>query len=522
MSMVRNVFGLNQVKRLWLCVLTMFVAVTVVVSLLGAIRVSVASKLAETNPQISALARSFTPIAGGNYPNCRFGAGGMVESYAVSSLNLGWHMDWSARSNPSHPNGAEYVQVVRLKSDLSGLSFTPPTATLLAILSSNPGSTWLIGNEPDSPVQDNLLAVENAQLYRRLYYLIKEHDPSAQVGVGNIVQPTPLRMLYLDRMLESYQRTYGEPLPADLWSIHSYVLREIDPADPEAVPNGPYEVWGAGIPPGLTTTRGILYQYSEMFSLTIFQQRLLAFRAWMRDRGYGDRPLYITEYGTLFPYPPYISYYWTDEQGGLMTEVRTAAYMTRTFNLLRQLKDTGVGYAADEYRLVQRWLWYSVSDPTYGGILFDPTTHARRPLGDVYAAYTGAISPEVDLLAVRVVTDPPVVSYTGGLVTVSLKALVSNVGNISITPPVTVSFYAGIPTSSTLIGRQVISRPIDGCAHTVWVSQTWPNLNAGAHPVYIEVDASNPSMETTRNNNRASGLALVATHRVYLPEILRE
>ena len=458
------------------------------------------------------------------YPNCRFGLGGNVVSFNVAALNSGWHMDWLTQLNPSRPQGSEYFQVVRLKSTSGGYTFTPSVATLQAILDQNPGATWLIGNEPDSPFQDNLRPEVYARAYHDLYALIKQRDPSAQVGAGNIVQPTPLRMQYLDRVLSAYQQLYGAWLPTDLWSIHSYILREIDPSDPEAYPIGPYEVWGAYIPLGMTVTRGTLYTYSDMFSLPIFQQRLIDFRGWMRDRGYGDKPLYITEFGTLFPYIPYNAdpggpFNFQDEHGVEMDEARTAAFMTGTFNLLRQLTSASVGYAPDGGHLVQRWLWYSVSDTTFGGPLFDPGTQARRPLGDVFASYTSAISPEVDLLAVSVRAEPSGPVTIGEAQTVTLKAVVANSGNVSVTPPITVAFYSGQPLSGTLIDSRVITFPLNGCGTTAEVSVTWPNLMSGVYPIYIEITSSRFVSETHLANNVVAGQVLLVPVRAYLPVV---
>ena len=419
------------------------------------------------NSQTVSQARSPLTL-GWNFPNCRFGIGGDTQPFSVTALNIGWSMDWNARLNAPRPNGAEYVQVVTIKPATGGYVFTPPTSTLYAIQDQNPGATWLIGNEPDSPWQNNLRPETYARAYHQLYYLLKQHDSSARVAAGNIVQPTPLRMQYLDRVLQAYRQTYNESLPADLWSIHSYILREIDPADPEAAPFGPLEVWGAYIPPGMTVTRGVLYTYSQQYDLTIFRQRLLNFRTWMRDRGYQDTPLYITEYGTLFPYVPYITPpNYQDEYGSDMDEARAAAFMTGTFSVLRQLTDVNVGYAADGNHLVQRWLWYGVSDASYGGLLFDPATHTRRPLGDVFAAYTSAIAPEVDLLAVRLTTDPLGAIDIRQPQTVTVRAQVSNAGNISATPPLTVEFYSGYAPTGTLIARRAITAPLQGCGTAV-------------------------------------------------------
>jgi hypothetical protein len=259
-----------------------------------------------------------------------------------------------------------------------------------------------------------------------------------------------------------------------------------------------------------------------MFSTSIFQQRLIDFRGWMRDHGYRDKPLYITEYGELFPYPPYTQGgAYVDEFGVPITEQRVAAFMTATFDILRTLTDTNVGYPADANRLVQRWLWYSVHDTSFGGPLFDPTTTQRRPLGDIFYTYTHALSPSVDALAVRVVADPPAISDTGQLKTVTLRALVSNVGDVSITQPINVAFYAGWPPTGTLIGTRVITSALPGCAATALVSRTWSNLDAGAHWMYVEVDPADLIDETSNANNLAVGFALIATNRVFLPAILQ-
>jgi hypothetical protein len=469
-------------------------------------------------------------VSTNNYPNCRFGLGGPIGSYSVTQLNLGWYMNWGTSLNPIQPNGAEYFQVIRLKYSSGAVTFNPPTSTLHAIIDQNPGALWLIGNEPDSPYQDNLRPDDYAQGYHDVYTLIKTRDPSARAGAGNIVQPTPLRMQYLDRVLQAYQQRYPQPLPADVWSIHSYILRELSPYDPEACltidPNtgqcspGPLSVWGANIPPGITATRGMLYEFSDMFKVSTFQQRLIDFRQWMRDRGYQQTPLYITEYGTLFPYPPYLDFTYLDELGVPMTEARTMLFMTTTFDVLQNLASSATGFAADGHHLVQRWLWYSVDDPRFGGLLFDPTTHVRRPLGDVFAEYTAALSPTVDWAVVRAWAEP--VIQEGGLpVTATLRAQIGNSGNISSGAALTVTFYTGPigQPGTQVIAAQVITPHLPGCGASTALTASWPALPAGSHQFVVRVQASGPELNSL--NNTVTGTVLVATHQLWLPLISR-
>lgn len=466
------------------------------------------------------------------YPNCRLGVGGAISTaYNVNTLNLGWTMDWSTRLNPTRPNGSDYVQVIRLRPDETNLyTFTPSLPILYQIADQNPGAIWLIGNEPDSPFQDNLPPDRYARAYHDLYLLLKQHDPAARIGAGSIVQPTPLRLQYLDRVLTSYWLLYGQALPTDVWSIHSYILREIDASDPEACTDSidchepPYLLWGAYIPPGLLSdfTRGVLYTFGNMFDTAIFHQRLIDFRAWLRDRGYRDVPVYITEFGTLFPYPPFIEGDpYVDEFGAPMTETRSADFMTRTFDLLQTANDPALGLPADENRLVQRWLWYSFADPAFGGALYHPATGQRTPLGDTFAAYAQAITPARDVLAVRAAGDAAYLPPTQPAVTATLAALISNPGNISITTPITVTFFTGpIAQPGAMIGAPiVITRDLAGCGATLAVTMTWPDLTVGAHVFHFKAESS--GLETNTGNNRSQGTLFVGDRIVWLPVTIR-
>jgi hypothetical protein len=62
--------------------------------------------------------------------------------------------------------------------------------------------------------------------------------------------------------------------------------------------------------------------------------------------------------------------------------------MYATFDFFITSKDPDLGYPADDNRLVQRWLWYSLSDTVYPtGNLFDAATGQITPLGLAYGSY---------------------------------------------------------------------------------------------------------------------------------------
>ena len=50
----------------------------------------------------------------------------------------------------------------------------------------------------------------------------------------------------------------------------------------------------------------------------------------------------------------------TDSQPNMV-----ANYLEQTFTWLSQVQDESIGYPADGYHLVQKWAWFSISDPTY-------------------------------------------------------------------------------------------------------------------------------------------------------------
>jgi hypothetical protein len=451
---------------------------------------------------------------GASYPNCRFGAGQVrqsVMSYSVPSLNLGWYLNWGTSASPPTLGGMEYVQTLRVSNG----GYSPSGAALAERIAANPGALWLIGNEPDCIYQDNVLPQVYAQVYRDAYTFIKGLDPTAHVAVGGIVQPTPLRMQYLDTVLDTYASLYGEPLPTDAWNIHTFILREASCA-----PESPYKdsCWGAEIPPGISVYHGMLYTLDDIDRQDVFQQRIVQFRQWMKERGYRDKPLIITEYGTLLPYYDPDSLYY-DSQGHPFDEARTWDFMRGTFDFLRAASDPSVGYPADENRLVQRWLWYSLDDTSYGGALFDPFTTATLTLGTNLGAYTSALAPGVDLLAVDVRQVGPVPYSPTSAATLTLQARVSNVGNVAIAQPVVVRFLDG---EGYQIGAdQVISGTVPGCAEVRWATVVWPNVAPGAHAVHVVVDPIGAIGEGNEANNEVYGVALVAKARVLMPLLVR-
>lgn len=317
----------------------------------------------------------------------RFGVGvarqyGEVTDYDVGSLRIGWYMDWSYSAAPARPGGIDYMQLVRTSP-----GGAPPDWTSLDIaVRASPGAWWLVGNEPDArpQVMDSQPPASYAAAYHAVYTFIKARDPSAQVGPGGVIQPTPLRLRYLDMVLAAYQAQFGAPMPADFWATHVQILQE-DRDD-----------WGAGIPQGISDDLGRLYTIQDNGDPAIFEQLVRELRIWMAARGLRDKPLVISEYGVLMP-SLYLCY--CDDYA--IGDAIVTTFMRRSFDFLLSARDAATGCPADGNRLVQRWSWYSLNDkpydtPPYGvgynGALYDFALRqypGRLTLfGDAFKGYT--------------------------------------------------------------------------------------------------------------------------------------
>ncbi len=444
-----------------------------------------------------------------NVALCRFGVGAGIDiaDYPVNDLRIGWYADWRATATPARPGGISYTPMVRFQpTGLAPFYRAYPTgAALQAVAAANPGAIWLIGNEPDRRYyQDSLTPEVYARAYHDLYHEIKAADPTARAAAGGIVQPTPLRLQYLDRVLRSYLAQYGVPMPVDVWNIHAFILRE------RSCEYFPEDCWGAEIPPGIDAAEGMLYEIEDNDNLVVFKQFIGDFRTWMRSRGYQNRPLIITEFGILMP--DYLGF----------DVPRVNAYMTATFDYLSTA--TGpAGLPDDDYRFVQYWAWYSLTDTNFNGPLFYEASHTRTPFGDNFAAYTARVTPAANLRPAGARVQRLEDTRPGGSITATLEARVVNTGNIASVEPAIVRFYRGDPEHGGLqIGADVVVPPLAGCAGVAVVTAVWADALPGLQSIWIVVDAANVVPEQNEQDNTQVVALLVAPeHRVLLPLVSR-
>jgi hypothetical protein len=284
-----------------------------------------------------------------------------VTSDIADTLGFGWYLDWRLTPDGFRTPGLEYVPTIRLKEG------QPSTdrQRLLAAVRALPGALWIIGNEPDVKWQDNVRPDVYARLYHDLYTLLKNLDPACQVAIGGVSQPTPLRMRYLDLILDAYQKRYGEPMPVDVWNVHAFILRE------------ERDNWGVDIPPGMADQSGRLYEIADHDSTTIFRQQIVDFRHWMKEQGQQEKPLIVTEYGILMP----ADYGFSPQ--------KVEQFMLDTFEFFRTAADPSLGYTADGGRLVQRWCWYSLFSTRYPtGNLVETDSGELTRQGEAFREYS--------------------------------------------------------------------------------------------------------------------------------------
>lgn len=428
---------------------------------------------------------------------------GNAQDYDVAQICAGWYVDWGTQLVPSYPAGLDYMQIV----DTLGEAFAPDLETLAAIARANPGMTWIIGNEPDCVWQGNSMPEQYARVYHQLYTLLKDVDPTSKVTIGGIVQATPLRLQWLDAVLDQHQALYGEPFPVDLWNIHTFVLQE------KSCLVYPHDCWGCEIPPGIAASVGVEWGLDEHDRLDLIAEQVVRFRTWMRDHGERDKELIVSEYGILMP----------DSFG--YDAPRVEAFMLGTFDYFRTATDPDLGCPSDGDRLVQRWAWYSLNDRRFEGHtshshLYDPATKDLTQLGTAFRDYVCPLyAPYVDLFPAALAPLPAVpLAPSGQAITITLTAGVRNGGNVDTTDAA-VHFWEGAPSQSIGVPQAIADLPARALGSA---SVEWANVSAGVYTVGVTVEAGSTVTESDESNNQSSWRFLVAGYAVHLPFVARD
>ena len=130
---------------------------------------------------------------------------------------------------------SEAAKASRVMLIKTGRNYLGDKAALTALARSMPaGTTYLIGNEPNVPGQDDATPADYASQYRTIRDTLRAVDPTARM-----VGPNVLNWNYtcdgcpgynqadkwVDQMLQEYRNaTNGQEFDADIWGIHTYGL----------------------------------------------------------------------------------------------------------------------------------------------------------------------------------------------------------------------------------------------------------------------------------------------------------
>ena len=485
--------------------------------------------------------------AGSGVANCRYGVSlfsGTPTSW-ISTLGSGWYLTFGATPPaPAPGNNAEFVHVIRVKQDktstgvyLPTYTVTPPltAAGLAALISANPGALWLVGNEVDRGPdpgqiqggQDDTFPEIYATAYHQIYHYIKQRDPAARVANSALVQVTPNRLQYLDKVWNAYLNQFGKPMPVDVWNMHLYVLPEVNPA---GNPNGIANV-ALGTDPALGKRESggnaalcaldEVYCFAEHDNIAVFGEQVRAMRLWMKSHGLQNKPLILSEYSLLYPYEDDgASCFLQDEFGNCFTPTRVSSFMQSSFQYLETAKDPALGYPLDDNRLLQQWLWFSLYTNNEGRVsnLVTSNGAALTPVGQTFQNHV-LNQPLHQNLVIDSISAP--VSYTGNAATVNvpLSITIRNNGNTSVNASFTVTFYSNAAMTKA-IGSATIAPVVRGCATDSYTATVnWTGRSPGKHSFWVKVDSGGTIGESNEGDNTGTGVALVNPQQLSLPVI---
>jgi hypothetical protein len=492
------------------------------------------------------------------YPSCRFGAATLGQDQAdwLDELGAGWHLSFGPTGGAAS-NFAEFVPSVKIKQDkkpdgtyLSTYTASPALTPsgLGALVDKRPGALWVVGNEVDRGPDPGQTEVNQgdtypnvyARAYHDVYHFIKKRDPTAQVAISALVQVTPGRLQYLDRVWQAYRDQYRTVMPVDVWNMHLYILPEVNPqGQPNAIANvalgtdwslgrkESYDPDGGGpLTPADTCSREDVYCFAEHDNMTVFAQQVVAMRTWMRDHGQRDKPLILSEFSILYPYivDPGGTCFLQDENGRCFDSNRVITYLNNTFNYLESASDPGLGYPLDGNRLVQQSLWFSVNTYQVGYMssLVKSDDSGLSPVGQAFRNAINSRAPTVNLFFDSV-EGASVKSGTGGTATAMLRVAVRNNGNRAPASPIKVTFYSNSALTQA-IGTATIAPPdasqpgMTGCARrAIAATVDWSGLTPGLHRYWVKVDSSSVISESNENDNVGTALVMVDAVPSYLP-----
>lgn len=473
--------------------------------------------------------------------NCRYGTTLTAGESGFEQLGAGWYMDFYASPSIVPTNGAEYAHSIRISQDKTAAGDYLPTYNISpalgdpwlgSIIADHPGALFMIGNEPDRGPdpgslirkQDDTFPEVYAQAYHDAYHYIKERDPSAQVAIAGLVQVTPGRLQYLDKVWDAYRDRYGHPMPVDVYNMHVYVLSETDqygnPNDTANVAVGTDPALGKRSGSASECSLDAVYCIAEHDNIDRFAEQVVAMREWMKAHGQQNKPLIISEYSSLYSPLRTNGDPFLDEFGNQFTISRIKQFMDATVDYLSNTTDPDLGYAYDDYRLVQQWMWFSMHSENigWGSNLLENNKSTLSWLGQTYRDHISDHAYNADLLVGDLAHH--IGTITAGKANVSLSADIHNKGTRKQTASITVQFYKNAALTQTIGAPVVITPDLNGCAReSLNATTTWSNLVPGVYTYWVKVVEA--SDEVDLSDNVRSGTFIIDESPTYLPVAAR-
>lgn len=520
--------------------------------------------------------------------NCRYGVG-YVPQFSdtlpwVPTLDAGWYINFYARHFGPRVRNSSFAPVIRVRQDkingarLPSFSFNPPlTYTYVddegrlrdgvgGLVAKNPGHFWIVGNEidVDNDVQDNMMPAVYARAYHQAYHYIKKADPTAKVAVAGLSMMTPGRLQYMSIVWDTYKSLYGTDMPVDIWNMHLYILEERNPSNPNQYGDGKIALgtdpaiakltsYGRNDVCPLPTAEDIpsndprqdVYCRSEHDSVRIFREQVYATRQWMKDRGQQNKPLLISEFSLLYPFldgqPNGSCEFLQDEFQRCFSPQRVTKFFLDTITFMEETKVPDLGYPADEGRLVQQWLWFSIyTFPEWSG---GSSNLIRNDYANFPAGSAAVLTMTGQAFRQQATTRIGTANLVGGVASdivgfvnmpddkgsAVLTASFRNSGTKSIVAPVTVTFYSDQALTKPIGSAIYDPNVYDAIAGCTWggrnserVSISWSNLPVGTHKYWAKVNSNGAVEETNPNDNvTTAGTVTIMPKGLYVPVVRR-
>lgn len=188
--------------------------------------------LASRSPAITKLADRFgiiiTALEGRSQSEKEAGL-----KHALANTGAHWWYQYGAKV-PDVPE-AQQVQLVRVPSKLGAEAFKQQLDELLAGVVAPSAKTvyWMVGNEPNTPGQDNVAPEVYAQAFEIARQTIKQARPQDLILAPNVLNwnytcsgcPGYTKGLeWVEKFRQAYRQQNNKEAPVDIWTIHTYSL----------------------------------------------------------------------------------------------------------------------------------------------------------------------------------------------------------------------------------------------------------------------------------------------------------